>query len=362
MQPVFESHIHYTFDIPLAEMIDIFRQEFANTGTEKYCFTSLPHQAENGVVTYDEMQNLKGLYLKHVFSPNAHAFAGLVHPQQHPTSPAEQEALADNFLAQVKEYVKAGFDGIKMLEGYPSLVKAWNLPIDSPVYDKFYAFMADNGYPLLMHIANPQENWDIRTASADAIQAGRCYDNTYPTKSELTEQVFRVLDKHPRLTLTLAHFGFMSYDIREAERFMSYPNTRFDITPGGEQLLRMRKSWAEWLPFWEKHQTRIVYGSDFYAFPKDENWETSYQRRPKFLRQFLETNEEHNYLGEPFVGVKLPQSMLEWIYRKNFLRLMDIAAPIDLDYIARNAKALLTAENKRSPYAQADLQYILSHL
>lgn len=359
MEKVFDLHIHYTFELPLEETIAIFKEEFAQTGTEKYCFASLPHHANHdGTVSYDESQNLKGLYLKKVFSPNAYAFAGLIHPTNH----ENVSGIAENFLAQAKEYLTNGYDGIKMLEGYPSLLKAWNIPLDSPIYDSFYAFMEENGYPILMHIANPKENWDIEAASLDAIRAGRIYDDSFPTKKEITSQVFRVLEKHPQLKLILAHFGFMSYDILEAERFLSFPNTLFDITPGGEQLIRMQKEWNIWLPFWEKHQNRILYGTDFYAFPKDENWEVAFRRRPDFLRRFLETNAQHQYLGENFSGVALDENIRRKIYRENFLALLGTPKKINVDYLRHTANEMLSVKNKKSPLINDDLSYILNNL
>lgn len=358
MEKVFDLHIHYTFQIPLRETAEIFKEEFSFTETEKFCFLSLPHHSDGKRVDFDEMQNLKGLFLKQAFSPNAYAFAGLEHPDRHD----DTEAVANDFLAQAKRYFSVGYDGIKMLEGYPSLVKAWSLPLDSPIYDKFYRFAEEVGFPVLMHLANPKENWDIHSASPDAIALGRVYDTTYPTKEDLTEQVFRILQKFPKLKLILAHFGFMSYDVEEAERFLSYPNTSFDITPGGEQLLRMQKEWDSWLPFWKKHQERIFYGTDFYAFPKDDTWETAFNRRPKFLRQFLETDGEYIYLDEPFHGVNLDEAMRDKLYRENFLRLLGTPKTIDLVYLRQEAERLLSVKNKRSPYADSDLQYVLQTL
>lgn len=332
MEKVFDIHIHFSFDIPLAETIAIFKEEFAATGTAKGCFLSLPHHAANGVVDYDETQNIKALYLKKVFAPNFYAFAGLVHPKDH----SDEKAVAKEFLRQAEEYFSAGYDGMKMLEGYPTLLKAWRVPLDSPIYDDYYAFMEENGYPIILHAGNPQENWDITKASAHAIQAGRVYDSSYPTKAEITAQIFRVLEKHPKLKLILAHFGFMSYDISEAERFLSYPNTLLDTTPGGEQFINMQKDWNTWLPFWEKYQDRILYGTDYYAFPKDENWETAFQRRPKFLRQFFETDTEHDYLGETFKGVKFDERLLEKIYWNNAERILGKPKQIDEEYLSSN--------------------------
>ena len=345
MEKVYDLHIHYTFELSLQDTVEIFQEEFTATGTEKYCFLSLPHHVVDGKAELDKTQNVKGLYLKSKFQPNAYAFAGLVHPDEH----CDQERIAEAFLAQVEEYLSVGYDGVKMLEGYPSLLKAWKLPLDSPIYDKFYRFMEENGYPILMHIANPQENWDVEQASLQAIEAGRVYDASYPSKAEITAQVFRVMERFPKLKLILAHFGFMSYDIQEAARFMSYPNTLFDVTPGGEQLIRMQKEWVEWQPFWEKHQERILYGTDFYAFPKDENWETAFHRRPKMLRHFFETETEHVYLDESFMGVGLSHSLRNKIYRENFTKLLGEPKPIDEGYLLREAERVLKAD---------DLQYV----
>ena len=358
MEKVFDLHLHYTFEIPLRETAEIFKEEFAATATEKFCFLSLPHHSDGKTVDFDEMQDLKGLFLKHVFAPNAYAFAGLEHPDSHD----DVEAVAKDFLAQVKRYFAVGYDGIKMLEGYPSLSKAWNIGLDSPVYNEFYRYAEEMGFPILLHIANPKENWDIRSAAPDAIALGRVYDSSFPTKEELTEQVFRVMEKFPKLKLILAHFGFMSYDLATAERFLSYPNTVFDLTPGGEQLLRMQKKWDTWLPFWEKHQERIFYGSDFYAFPKDENWEIAFWRRPKFLRQFMETDGEYTYLNEPFRGINLEKSLRDKIYRENFLRLLGSPKHIDLSYLRQEAKRLCETQNKKSIHAESDLKYILQTL
>lgn len=355
MEKVFDLHVHYSFEIPLRETIEIFQEEFVRTGTDKMSFASLPHHEHNGKVDYDEMQNLKGLCLKDAFSPNAYAFAGLVHPQVY----ADKQAIAQDFVKQAQEYLQVGYDGIKMLEGYPSLVKARNLPVDSEIFDKFYAFMEEKGFPILMHIANPEENWDREKASPQAIADGRVYDESYPTKEELTSQVFRVMQKFPRLKLILAHFGFMSYDMAQAERFLSYENTYLDITPGGEQLLNMAKEWSNWLPFWEKHQDKILYGTDFYAFPKDESWEVAFQRRPKLIRQFLETNGCYEYLEEPFQGIALEKKLRDKIYRKNFEKLLGEPSKIDKNYVVRTAKQLLKIPNKKSIYAQEDLTYIL---
>ena len=213
-----------------------------------------------------------------------------------------------------------------------------------------------------MHLANPESLWNIAEADEYSIKMGRVCDSTYPTKNELHDEVDGIMKKHPRLRLTLAHFGFMSTDIERAERWMAYENTCFDITPGGEQLLKMGKEWNKWASFFEKYQDRILYGSDYYAFPRDENWEETFSRRPKLIREFFETDTEHEYQGEKFRGVKLDDKIVDKIYWKNAERLLGEPKKIGYAYMRRKAEELLLKPNKYSPFADGDLEYILENI
>lgn len=337
MERVFDAHIHYSFDIAMPEMVEIFKQEFEQTGTDKYVFLSLPHHANGDKLHLSTTQNIKGMFLKHAFSPNAYSFAGLVHPQ----SSLSDNERARSYYEQAVKYYQVGYDGIKMLEGHPTLRRAIGFALDSNVYDRFYDFLEEVGMPIIMHVADPEESWSLETASESAKTLGRTYCGDFPSKKQLTSEVFGALKKHPKLKFGLAHFGFMSYDINEAEKFLSYENTFFDLTPGGEQLIKMSEDWDKWLKFFEKHQNRIVYGSDYYAFPKDENWEIAFNRRPKFLRQFFETDGEYLYIDQKFRGVKINQQMRDKIYRENFVNLLGQPKPIDIFYVKEEITRLL---------------------
>ena len=359
MEKVFDAHVHYRFDIPLDETIEIFKQEFAVTETVKYVFLSLPHELdENKKVYTDDTQNIKGLFFKYVFGKDAYSFAGLIHPQNY----LDKQQVAQCFLQQVRTFWHVGYDGIKMLEGYPQLIKARGIGIDDESYDLFYDFCQSNGVPITMHIANPDENWDIAKASKYAIEQGRVYDGSFPTKRQITDQALNVLAKFPNLRLTLAHCGFFSTCFDDAVKFMSYPNTVLDITPGGEQLINMSHDWQRWLEFFTKYQDRIIYGSDYYAFPKDDNWEVAFNRRPKFIRQFFETTTKHMYLDDEFCGVGFPDQMRHKLYMANSQRLLGESKPVDYDYVKREAKRLLAVKEHYSVNAEHDLQYILDTL
>lgn len=361
MEKVFDSHVHYSFEIPLKETIATFAEEFKTTGTEKYAFMSLPHHAtEYGLgVTFDDMQNIKGLYLKHAFSPNAYSFAGL----EHPLGETDDKKYADCLLKQAETYAAAGFDGMKMLEGYPSMRKAMKRLLCDKAYDKYYAFMEENQIPITMHIANPAENWDPMSVSEYARSVGRYCDHTYPTKAQLHEEVDTIMKKFPRLRLALAHYGFLTYDIRDAKRWLDeYENTVLDITPGGEQYFNMLKNWDEWHEFFVQYQDRIVYGTDFYAFPKDEKWEENYKRRTNFVRQFFETDTEHLYIDKTFRGVKIEEDIRKKIYWENATRELGAPKKINLAYMQQTAESLLKKGEHKDKFAEEDLQYILENI
>ena len=361
MEKVFDAHIHHTFDIPMEKAVEIFKKEFAETGVEGGIFLSVPHHEKGGVIDYECLQNVKMLYLKREFSPNFYAYAALVHPMEY----LDKKSIKKEFLRQVKEYFSVGYDGIKMLEGYPSLLKVRGIPLDDEIYDDFYAFMQENGYPITIHIANPAVSWDITKASKELIQAGRVYDSSYPSKEEITAQIFRVMKKYPKLRLTLAHFGFLIGEKENAERFLGdYENTCLDITPGGEQYFRMLQDWDIWLAFIEKYQDKLLYGTDFYAFPNDDEavWRTCFTRRPNFVRQFIETDDQHLYIDKPFQGVKLEEKLRSKIYRDNAKHIFSAPKKIDEAYLYKETEKFLSFPNKIKKYADEDIRFMLNDL
>ena len=316
---LFDIHCHYLFDLSIEETIDVFKEEFEALGIEKMCFLSIPQEYNpNGTVKVIEKQNEKALMLKKAFAPNAYAFAGLVHPKDF----SNKDEIKQDYLKQVKKYYEEGYDGMKMLEGYPTCIKYTKQHLDSEIYDEFYAFCEEKSFPIILHIANPDSAWDISKADKYAIEQGRVYDSSYPTKDEIFDGLFNVLKKYPKLTIILAHFGFFSEHYEDACKYMSYPNTYLDTTPGGEQFITIGKDLKTWLPFIEKYQDRIFYGTDFYAFPKDDWFEINYKRRTIFLEQFFETDTKHIYLYTEFKGINLDRNILNKIYSGNALRLL----------------------------------------
>lgn len=365
MSKIFDAHAHHLFDMPIAEAIDIFQKERELLGVERFALMSIPNDVNpQGEFHLDHMQNIRMLFIKHAFPNVAYAFAGLEHPLN--VADMDDETLSKEYLRQAQEYMAAGYDGMKMLEGYPSCRKVMQRELCHKVYDKYYAYLEANNVPITMHVGNPEANWDISRADAHAIKMGRVYDSSYPTLKQLQGEVFSVMDKFPKLRLALAHFGFLNYDINTAKRWLGdYENTLLDLTPGGDQLILMQKDKEAWLKFFDEYQDRIIYGTDLYAFPlhpEGDTWETMTTRRPYFVRDFLGTDTEHTYIHTKFTGINVPENILQKVFYDNAMREYGEPKKIDLAYMRRKAQELLLVPNKIRPFADEDLRYILTQL
>ncbi len=225
-----------------------------------------------------------------------------------------------NLLEQAKKLVEQGADGFKMLEGKPCRRKQIGLPLDSEILDPFYSFAEDNGLPLLLHVADPEEFWMKDKAPPSAFKHGWFWgDGSYASKEQLYSEAEGAIGKHPRLKFILAHFFFLSADIGRARRFLQkYPNVSFDITPGIEMYHNFSKKHSEWREFFIEFQDRILFGTDnrgnSVGEPKEEDFAYEIERLKK-MNTFLSSDAEV-YSGR---GINLPDPVLEKIYSKNFL-------------------------------------------
>lgn len=329
----FDAHVHCSMKNSVEKSLEYYKQICEWNETEKMAILSIPHRT-NGEISFSE--NIKALFYKLYFTPNVYAFAGL----EHSLNVLDGEELSNSFLRQAEECYQAGYDGMKMLEGYPSLRKEMHLAICDPAYDAYYAFLEEKRIPIVMHMANPAENWGIN-ASDFAKKAGRVYNETYPSKEQLHQEVKEIMKKHPKLRLTLAHFGFWSDNIAEAERFLGdYEYTMLDTTPGGEQFLHMAEAWNKWELFFEKYQDRILYGTDTYnhVLENRKEWNNSVTSRPNLVKDFFCSDDEHSYLGDPiftYKGKRLRKEITDKIFYRNAIREYGEPKEISLEYMSK---------------------------
>lgn len=256
----------------------------------------------------------------------------------------------DGFLNQVMELVDMGFDGIKSIEAKPTARKLIDIPLDSPLYHKYYEYIESNELPILWHVGDPEDNWFEDRCAEGVKKAGWCYsDGTFVPLEQLYLEVDNVLKKFPRLKVVFAHFYFLSADIERASTFLDrHPFIYFDITPGIEMIYNFSNRRSDWRDFFIHYQDRIVFGTD-------NGWGDDLSPTQKvinaytnvaFIRAFYETDdviEASN--GTKVRGLALPPEVCQKIYKNNFMKVLKSAPPkpVNLKAAIAYAQKLYTA-------------------
>ena len=224
--------------------------------------------------------------------------------------------------------VKAGFDGVGELGSKPVL-RERHTSFDSEYYAGFWEYCESVGYPVLCHVADPEEFWDEELAPSWAKEKNWVYyGGDYPSKEELYREMENVLERHPRLEIVLCHFYFMSADLERAADFLDrYEYANFDLALGIELMYNISRRRDDWREFFMKYQDRILFGTDI------ATWQSLQESLARIWipKNFLESDEEFltppaaDFLltryEEPFIGLNLPKEALMKIYVENFQRL-----------------------------------------
>ncbi len=316
MRPVFDSHFHYLHIHPLHESAALLEEECRLRDVTRLGILACPSEG----TPQDPIQNAQGIGLKKLLFPKAYAFAGLMHNKE-----LSDEEQAKDFVRQAALYYEAGFDGMKMLEGKPFNYRIIGRKLDEEVFDPFYSFCEEKGFPIVMHIADPKEFWDINKIDKYALEHGWFCDESVPAFDAIYDSLFHLLDKHKKLTLILAHFGFFSYEKSRAERFLQYENTYIDTTPAPSEVLAMCRELDFWGPFIKSHADRYIFGTDSYNH-------ICSPIRPTIVRNFFESEptDIHDYVGKPYCGIGADEELIQKVYGENAYRVLGAEpAPIN---------------------------------
>lgn len=298
------------------------------------------------------------------FPERFYVFAGLDHSSHFTSGKIATPSLAE----QVDRLIALGADGVKLIETKPTTRKIFDVPVDSAYFKDFFACLEETGFPVLWHVADPEEFWDPGKTPSWAKERGWGYDDTFIEKEQLYTEVGNVLQRHPRLKIIFAHFYFLSADLSRATAlFDRFEGVHLDLAPGIELLYNMSKDVSRTRDFFEKYSHRILFGTDIFSGqPLDEA-----RIRAGIVTRWLETDDEYRIpedadflLGPPedglMKGLSLSVETLSKIYHGNFERLVgpkpkrlnsELAAR-ECDRIAREI-SILKGENAENTYATA---------
>ncbi len=261
--------------------------------------------------------------------PELYIHGGIVYPHN-----VADEAMDEAFLpeTQYRELMEIGFDGIKMLETKPTELRILGRSMDDALYENWFAAIECDGTHIVWHVADPAHFWIREFVSDEFVERGWFYgDGTYPTQEAIFKQVENVLDRHPYLKITLAHFYFHGDMPQRLETlFSKYPNVNVDITPGWEMYAAFARDPGYWRNFFIRYADRIGFGTD----TCDEN-----EGSPEIadiVYRFLTTTDEQEIWGIRFPGIALDEEPLRKILEGNFRRRVgSTPKPISRDALKR---------------------------
>ena len=288
------------FDFKKSEMtLDVL----AELGTERAALLSLTYKSSS--------YNLWLLHLKEKYTRMKLSVLGMIN---------NRDGYRDiPFDVQARALMEMGCDGIKIMYN-PIARKTLGYGVDDARYDAMFDYLEENRIPVLMHINDPESYWVVRELTEhEKIRDWGYFKEGFLTKQEIYNETFRMLDKHPKMRVILAHFFFLSRDINEAVRVMeTYPNVCFDLTPGWEMYVGFSKDITAWQEFFKKYADRILFGTD-----SDNEKKTNAEIH--LLVKMALTHDESEFMmpcyrEELIRGLNMPSDVLDKIFYKNFER------------------------------------------
>ncbi len=348
---IIDSHIHfahYGYQESLLSILD-------GAGIDKLGVVCTPDEQRLSLVP-------DALHLKAAYPERVYLFGGL------DISPLfmTPDIAGEVFAHYVDVLLEMGADGIKMIEGKAEMRKRLPIPnFDDPVYAPYWEKMAQTQTPLIFHVNDPEEFWDAEKVPDWARDMGWYYgDGTYVDNEDQYRQVLAVLDRHPDLNVTFAHFFFLSAQLDRLAAYLDrYPNMHVDLTPGIEMYFNFSAQPEKARDFFIQYQDRILYGTDIGARALLSDRAAGIEKeeslaRVEVVRGFLETegpfqlSHEGFLFGGPeavFQGIALPEAVLDKIYYQNFERFAGITPkPLNPAAIVEECARLETMINAMS--------------
>lgn len=268
------------------------------------------------------------------------------------------------YLAKFVENMRrCGCDGLKIIEGKPSMRKMMGaIPdFDAPCWEPLWDYLEETQLPVLWHLNDPESCWGPEEKAPRHIRIGKeLYDDTFVNNEEQYRQMEAILKRHPKIKFIFAHLYFMSAQIpRLAALLDAYPNMMVDITPGLEIYVNLSNNTEEAKNFFEKYQDRIMYGTDIGArCVLAENAEGALNEEECLARMDLidglfEANthrimrEDGRYLinTDDFVqkGFSLSEEAINKIYWKNFESYVgETSAKVNPKLIKKECRRIMT--------------------
>lgn len=249
---MFDGHIHFAEDLGRERLTALF----AEAGYDGFCVQCIPKGGQRDVLA-------DAFSLRDKTRMRVLVFGGV--PRGIYTLPQERQGDA---LVSACAYLRdRGCDGLKLLEGKPSVRKRCGVPaFDSGVWEPTWAYLEQTRFPVVLHLNDPEVFWDAACIPAHARDAGWFYDESFPDNLAQLCEMRTVLARHPRLKLLFPHYLFLGARLSELTSILdAFPYVMTDTTPALEQYVAFAAHAAETRAFFSAYADRVCYGTDIGA-------------------------------------------------------------------------------------------------
>ena len=283
------------------EFIDCFEGHRDGAGLASLNICGLPSPGRASV-------NNVMLALYKLAHPNTYIHGGFDHIY-YPITEDMPKGL--DLVSQHNDLMEIGFDGIKLIEGKPTVLKPIGSNLNHAALDRVYTEMEKQGTHIVFHIKDPDYFW-----KATGSDGNNYTDGTFPPYEEIERQAFELFERHPKLKATLAHFFFCGETPEVLEKlFAKYPNLCVDLTPGCEMYHSFEANHNFYKEFFKKYSKRILVGTDG-TFP----WATrTHVWCIEILYDFIATEKKNMAFDDSILtGIGLSGEEKENILWRNF--------------------------------------------
>ena len=247
-------------------------------------------------------------------------------------SDVDDPSFSDKAVAELEDSVRRGAKGLKLFKSLGLAVKTRDgkyLPIDTPKLDPIWARCGELGIPVLIHTGDPAAFFTPLDRHNERLRELADHpnwlfvDEEYYTKAELLEQRNRVVERHPNTMFIGAHVASLPENLSQVRKWLdAYPNLYVDISARLSELGRQPYSARK---FFIDYADRIIFGTDGNAM--GQSLTRMYRLHWRFLEtydEYFDITESHKVQGDWRVyGIGLPDDVLEKVYNKNILKLLE---------------------------------------
>lgn len=220
------------------------------------------------------------------------------------------------------EHIAAAGMKIVKLWFTPRFHELWNLKLDDPALDFFFARLHRLKLAILIHVADP-DYWFAHRIN-DLEQHG--------SKAEQYSQLIARLEEYPDMVVQAAHFGAHPEDLDHLHDLLErYPNLYLDSSATKWISREFSKHGPAARDFLVSHPDRVLFGTDLVANPDREKEGTREHYGTRFYvhqlmweadGEFDSPIDDDDSITPPsFRGLNLPLDVLRKFYWENASRL-----------------------------------------